>query len=112
MATESRPGTESPDGGNTGAGNTGRQSGNPVGQRDDQGGGKTAGPTPAQSAPDAGGDGQRDNQRDDPRESGNPPARESDPAAGRDLPDENGEPPSVKRPGGNPEESEPPVENT
>lgn len=39
-------------------------------------------------------------------------ARESDPAAGRDLPDENGEPPSVKRPGGNPEESEPPVENT
>lgn len=30
---------------------------------------------------------------------------------GRDVPDENGEPPSVKQPGGNPEESEPPVEN-
>ncbi|MFJ4292587.1 MULTISPECIES: hypothetical protein [Cupriavidus] len=29
-----------------------------------------------------------------------------------DIPDENGEPPSVKRRGGNPEESEPPVENT
>jgi hypothetical protein len=29
----------------------------------------------------------------------------------RDVPDENGEPPSVKRPGGNAEESEPPVEN-
>lgn len=42
--------------------------------------------------------------------SGTPPAREADPAAGRDLPDENGEPPSVKRPG-NPDASEPPVEN-
>ncbi len=30
---------------------------------------------------------------------------------GRDIPDENGEPPSVKRPGGSAEESEPPVEN-
>ncbi|CAQ71972.1 hypothetical protein [Cupriavidus taiwanensis] len=28
-----------------------------------------------------------------------------------DIPDENGEPPSVRRPGGKPEESEPPVEN-
>lgn len=28
----------------------------------------------------------------------------------RDIPDENGEPPSVEKPG-NPEESEPPVEN-
>lgn len=39
------------------------------------------------------------------------PAHEADPAKGRDLPDENGEPPSVKRPGGDPDASEPPVEN-
>lgn len=39
------------------------------------------------------------------------PARKADPAKGRDLPDENGEPPSVKRPGGDPDASEPPVEN-
>lgn len=38
------------------------------------------------------------------------PAREADPAAGRDLPDENGEPPSTRQPG-NPDASEPPVEN-
>ncbi|WP_422650285.1 Penicillin-binding protein [Cupriavidus sp. H18C1] len=123
MATESRPGTASPDTGNTGAGDAGRQTSAPVGQRNDQGGSQTSGPTPAQSAPDAGGrNGQRDSRSDsrqdsrqdsqrDQREGGSP-ARESDPAAGRDLPDENGEPPSVKRPGGNPEESEPPVENT
>ncbi|MBO4122819.1 hypothetical protein J5T34_19000 [Cupriavidus gilardii] len=100
MATEPRPGNASPDGESANGGDTGRQTSDPVGQRKDQG----SSPTPAQSAPDAGGhDGQRD--------SGSSPARESDPAAGRDLPDENGEPPSVKRPGGNPEESEPPVEN-
>ncbi len=99
MATESRPGTETPK-----AGDTGRQTSDPVGQRKDQGADKTSGPSPAQSAPDSGG-------RNDERDSGAGPARESDPAAGRDLPDENGEPPSVKRPGGNPEESEPPVEN-
>ncbi|MCT9071650.1 hypothetical protein [Cupriavidus gilardii] len=116
MATESRPGTESPHGGD------------PVGQRNDQGGSKSAGPTPAQGAPDAGGrnerrDGQRDGQgngqandqrngrHDVERDGGGGSPRESDPAGGRDLPDENGEPPSVKRPGGNPEESEPPVEN-
>jgi hypothetical protein len=129
MATESRPGTESPNAGdtkaadtaagNTGAGGTGRQTSDPAGQRNDQGGSQTSGPTPAQSAPDAGRkdqrdsqpDSQPDSQRDSQGGSGGGPARESDPAAGRDLPDENGEPPSVKRPGGNPEESEPPVEN-
>lgn len=99
MATEPRPGNASPDGESANGGDTGRQTSDPVGQRKDQG----SSPTPAQSAPDAGG---RGGQRD-----GGSPARESDPAAARDLPDENGEPPSVKRPGGNPEESEPPVEN-
>lgn len=99
MATESRPGTESPI-----AGDTGRQTSDPVGQRNGQGADKTSSPSPAQGSPDSGG-------RNDERGSGSRPARESDPAAGRDLPDENGEPPSVKRPGGNPEESEPPVEN-
>ncbi|KAA0180604.1 hypothetical protein FX016_11965 [Cupriavidus gilardii] len=120
MATESRPGTASPDTGNTGAGDTGRQTSAPVGQHNDPGGSQTSGPTPAQSAPDAGGrNGQRDSRSDsrqdsqrDQRDSAGSSASESDPAAGRDLPDENGEPPSVKRPGGNPEESEPPVENT
>lgn len=108
MATEPRPGNASPDSESPKGGDTGRQTSDPVGQRKDQGSdrnaGQASGPAPAQGAPDAGGgDGQRD--------SGSSPARESDPAAGRDLPDENGEPPSVKRPGGNPEESEPPVEN-
>ncbi|MGY8525534.1 hypothetical protein [Paracidovorax citrulli] len=36
--------------------------------------------------------------------------RGADPAGGRDLPDENGEPPSVRQPG-DPDASEPPVEN-
>lgn len=36
--------------------------------------------------------------------------RSADPARGRDLPDENGEPPSVRKPG-DPDASEPPVEN-
>lgn len=108
MATEPRPGTESPNGGD------------PAGQRNDPGGSKSSGPSPAQSAPDAGGrngqgneqrNDERSGQRDIERDSGGGSAREADPAAGRDLPDENGEPPSVKRPGGNPEESEPPVEN-
>ena len=100
MATEPRPGTESPD-----SRDSGRQTSDPLAQRNGQGADKTSSPSPAQSSPDSGG-------RTDERNRGSGPARESDPAAGRDLPDENGEPPSVKRPGGNPEESEPPVENT